>query len=111
MLALLAALLAGCGGDGDGGGPPGPPPRPPDRGQGLEATNEQEVEALLRDVRNVRARCSGGTPVPGQVGTSRFECAGGGKQFRVEWRHYGDGRYTIAEDGRVVERGALSITE
>ena len=107
---LAATAVAACGSGPGGDGADGPP-RPPDRRPGLEATNEQEVEALLRDVRNVRARCSGGTPVPGQVGTSRFECAGGGKQFRVEWRHYGDGRYTIAEDGRVVERGALSITE
>ena len=98
----------GCGG---GSSEPATPPRPPDRAPGLGATNEQEVESLLRDVRNVRARCSGGVPVAGRLGRSRFDCTGGGRTYRVEWQHYGDGRYTIAEDGRVVARGALLITE
>ena len=101
----------GCGGSDGAGHRQSEPPRPADRGAGLEATDEQEVEELLADVRNVRARCSGGTPLPGPAGASRFECQGGGRSYRVDWRHYGDGRYAIAEDGRVVARGTLSITE
>ena len=100
-----ALALGACGGEDDG-----PPPRPPDQPPGLGATNEQEVEALLRETRNVRARCSGGRPMQ-PLGKSRFECHGGGQEFVVDWQHYGNGRYEIRADGRVVARGVLTIAE
>ena len=44
-------------------------------------------------------------------GKSRFECEGAGQRYEVEWQHYGSGRYTIRENGRVVARGVLTIAE
>jgi hypothetical protein len=112
---LVVAALAGCGvGSGDGSTAneartttsAAPPPRP-----GSHLTHEQQVESLLRDVRNIRARCATGRPLPQRVGMSRFQCTGGGQTYTVDWQHYGDGRYTISQGGRVVARGTLSVVE
>ena len=62
-----------------------------------------------------RVSCRSTGALPGASG-SRFSCRAGSERYRVEWEHYGTGRYEIAvveADGasRTVARGTLSISE
>ena len=66
----------------------------------------------MRDaVRGRPVRCRVERLEPGRPGT--YLCSAGAARYRVEWEHYGTGRYTIAEHpgGRVVARGTLSISQ
>ena len=64
--------------------------------------------------RGRRPRCRRERRLPGGW-ASRFACVAGGSRYRVDWQHYGTGRYVIQvlEGGRWRElsRGTLSIGE
>ena len=70
------------------------------------------MRALVRDaVKHRDVRCRVERLEPGQAGI--YRCTAGAREYRVEWEHYGTGRYEIAEHpgGRVVARGTLSISQ
>ncbi len=87
------------------------------RARGLDRSNEDEVADLVRDVapdRADRPRCRLERRLG--PGKSRFACRAAGRRYRVDWQHYGTGRYRIhAVDRsgrlRLVQRGTLTITE
>ena len=112
------AVVGGCGGGNGGDTGRGAAPRdgstpPAVRAPRLGRSHEAEVQALVADVagRHARPRCQLVRRVG--PGTSRFSCAALERRYRVDWEHYGTGRYTIAEHpgGRVVARGTLSISQ
>jgi hypothetical protein len=84
----------------------------PEPGRGLDRTNEQEVTELVRGaIRHRPVRCRTERLEPGAA--SVYGCTVGGRRYRVTWRHYGTGEYTIAAlpSGRVIARGTLSISQ
>ena len=65
----------------------------------------------MRAVKARGVRCRAERLEPGAPGI--YRCGAGGREWRVEWAHYGTGAYEIAElpDGRVIARGTLSISQ
>ena len=93
---------------------------PQARAPGLARSNQAEVRTLLAEalrrwgVHSARPRCHSARRLA--FGASRYSCRAGGERYRVDWQHYGTGRYVVAAvpaDGpvRTLERGTFTISE